>query len=464
MSKKPTYEELEQRVRELEREAVKRTKAEEALAEERFKLAEYFENLPVLAYNVSFDGEIVDCNSLVVRALGFDSKDELVGKPLVPTVYTPSSQKKAKELFNKWKQEGKIKNEEMQVVTKRGEILDVLLNVDTIHDRNGMPVHSLSTHLDITERKQAEERIKEQTEFLRLVLDSLPHPFYVIDAVDYTIKMANSAAHEGRLSKDVTCYALTHKSDTPCGSEEHPCPLEIVKETKQPTTVEHIHYDKDKSRRNVEVYAYPIFDSKGNVSQMIESSVDITERKRAEEALQRARQELEKRVEERTAELVRVNEQLRQEIEERKQVEDALRYRVEFEKLVSAISTKFVNLASDEIDSGIDYTLQRIGEFAGVDRSYVFQFYDDGRKMDNTHEWCAKGIEEHIQRLKGLRVDAFPVGNGKTEEVRNPSCPSCGRPPTRSDSRKRRIPIGRHSIPHQRSYGLWWIACRISRV
>jgi len=52
---------------------------------------------------------------------------------------------------------------------------------------------------------------------------------------------------------------------------------------------------------------------------------DITERKRAEEALRRAHDELEKRVEERTIELLRANRQLQQEIQERKNKEEELR-------------------------------------------------------------------------------------------------------------------------------------------
>ena len=58
-----------------------------------------------------------------------------------------------------------------------------------------------------------------------------------------------------------------HKSDTPCNSVEHPCPIEIIKKTKKPVTLEHIHYDKDGSPKNIEVHAHPILDSNGNVSQ-----------------------------------------------------------------------------------------------------------------------------------------------------------------------------------------------------
>jgi len=145
---------------------------------------------------------------------------------------------------------------------------------------------------EIVERKQQQEQVKQKTEFLNLILESLPHPFCVIDASDYTIRVANSAAHMGRLSKNITCHAFLHKSTRPCGTERHPCPLEIVKQTKQPVTIEHLHYDKDGDPRNVEIHAYPIYDSEGNVSQMIESSLDVTERKRAEEEREKLIEEL----------------------------------------------------------------------------------------------------------------------------------------------------------------------------
>lgn len=121
-----------------------------------------------------------------------------------------------------------------------------------------------------------------QYEFLMHVIESLPHPFYVLDASDYSIKIANSAARFGALSTHSTCYALTHRRAGPCEHPEHACPLKIVKETRQPVTVEHIHYDRDGAPRNVEVHGYPIFDENGAVAQMIEYSLDITERKEME--------------------------------------------------------------------------------------------------------------------------------------------------------------------------------------
>ncbi|HWP93291.1 MAG TPA: sigma 54-interacting transcriptional regulator [Thermodesulfobacteriota bacterium] len=100
-------------------------------------------------------------------------------------------------------------------------------------------------------------------------------------------------------------------------------------------------------------------------------------------------------------------------ITERMRAEEALEYRVRFGNLISSLSTHFINLASDEIDEGINYALKAIGEFAEVDRSYIFLYRDSGRIVDNTHEWCASGVEPQIHRLKGQLVDDFPWLMGK---------------------------------------------------
>ncbi len=139
--------------------------------------------------------------------------------------------------------------------------------------------------IEITERKRVEEKIRQQNEFLNTILESLTHPFYVIDANNYLVRMANSATQLGSLSGNSTCYALTHKRGKPCDSPEHCCPMGKVKKTKKSVMVEHIHYDEDGNARNFEIHGHPIFNNEGNVDQMIEYSLDITERKRSEEKL-----------------------------------------------------------------------------------------------------------------------------------------------------------------------------------
>jgi len=139
-----------------------------------------------------------------------------------------------------------------------------------------------------TERRKAEEQLLrneeellQNNEYINSILESVTHPLYVIDIHDYTIKMANSASgYKGGVQS--TCYAVTHGGDSPCQDPDHLCPLEIIKQTQKPTMVEHFHLDGNENERNIEVYAYPVFDREGRLIQMIEYGIDVTERKRAQ--------------------------------------------------------------------------------------------------------------------------------------------------------------------------------------
>lgn len=153
--------------------------------------------------------------------------------------------------------------------------------------------------------------------------------------------------------------------------------------------------------------ATPQRDSWGNVIGIIGVSMDISHRQQSEAALQKAYEELELRVEERSAALKESNDQLVIEIVKHVQAERALRYRVEFEQLIATLSTHFINLTPEEIDSGINRALTAIATFSGVDRSYVFLLDEQGQQLNNTHEWCAAGIEPQIHERQGIAVEAI---------------------------------------------------------
>ena len=85
----------------------------------------------------------------------------------------------------------------------------------------------------------------------------------------------------------------------------------------------------------VEVTMNPLHDEAGRIKGIMGITRDISERKRAEEELKKHRDDLEGLVKNRTAELMKANEQLKKEIQERKQAEEALRestekYRIHF--------------------------------------------------------------------------------------------------------------------------------------
>jgi PAS domain S-box-containing protein len=95
-------------------------------------------------------------------------------------------------------------------------------------------------------------------------------------------------------------------------------------------------------------------------------------------------------------------------ITDRKRIEEELQYRLKFQRLITTVSSRFINLYPAQIDDEIDYTLQQIGVFADADRSYVFQFSDDQKSISCTHEWCSDQIEPTIERFQNASVDTFP--------------------------------------------------------
>jgi formate hydrogenlyase transcriptional activator len=96
-------------------------------------------------------------------------------------------------------------------------------------------------------------------------------------------------------------------------------------ETQNKQTCELKLLKKDGSQFYAQLECILIKDMEGNITQTRTAISDISERKRMEEVLQNTHSELERRVEERTVELVKSNEELKTEIEERKRVELELR-------------------------------------------------------------------------------------------------------------------------------------------
>ena len=186
-----------------------------------------------------------------------------------------------------------IFHREAETKTKAGDLRQTQISFSPFY-RGAECIGSVVVIKDITDVKEAEERIKHQNEFLKLIIDSLPHPFYVIDANNYSIKIANKACAPTGLADNMTCYMLTHQKIGPCKEKEHPCPLEEVRKTKKPIVVEHRHYDYDAVSRSYEVHGFPILDDNGDVVQMIEYTVDISDRKKAEEQREKLISELQK--------------------------------------------------------------------------------------------------------------------------------------------------------------------------
>ncbi|KYK36578.1 MAG: PAS domain S-box protein [Theionarchaea archaeon] len=156
------------------RDITQRKRAEEALRESEEKFRLFFENEPEYCYMISPEGKILDINRSALRMLNY-KKEELIGKPLLTTIYASSSHEKAQQLFTTWKKTGVVKNEELTVITKDGKERTVLLSVDSVRDADGKISHSVSVQRDITERKQAEEQIKATLKEKEVLLKEIHH-------------------------------------------------------------------------------------------------------------------------------------------------------------------------------------------------------------------------------------------------------------------------------------------------
>lgn len=100
---------------------------------------------------------------------------------------------------------------------------------------------------------------------------------------------------------------------------------QLLDGTLQRTVDENRNYTKDGKIVYCEWYNSALFDESGNLVSILSLVLDISDRKQAEATLQQVMNELETRVEERTAELQQINEQLSAEIAERQRTEAALR-------------------------------------------------------------------------------------------------------------------------------------------
>ena len=265
----------------LEREAGARSRLEAQVEAAELSGSSLVENLSEVICTADAQGILTYASPAIERFLGYQPS-EVAGRHISEFIHEDDVAK----LGERFQQvlSGHDMNSEYRAVTRSGEIRWMRTSSQPIVDQDRVTgVQGVLT--DITDHKLAEERIRSQNAFLMSILESLTHPFYVLDAHDYTVQVANSAARFAGRKGPCTCYALTHRRDTPCDTTKHPCPVEEIKRTKAPVTVEHIHYDELGNPRNVEVHGYPLLDADGNVVQVIEYSFDITERKQAEEAL-----------------------------------------------------------------------------------------------------------------------------------------------------------------------------------
>ena len=176
-------------------------------------------------------------------------------------------------------------------------------------------------HQEIQDRKQAESSIKRAKQEWERTVDAVTDPMAMLDCNHRIVRLNKAMADLVGKPVDhcvgLHCYEIMHKSDTPPEYCPHSLLLSDQQEHKTEQYLALFNAD-------MEICVSPLFDDSGQLVGSVHIARDITDKKRAEELLRKANEELEQKVLERTAELQTFINELQLEIKNRIKAEEAL--------------------------------------------------------------------------------------------------------------------------------------------
>jgi len=158
----------------------KRKTTIQKLQESELKFRQFFECSPDYCYMISPDGAILDLNEKALMVLDY-KKSDIIGKPIIPTIYPKSMHDTAHALVKKWNQHHVLKNEALQIVTRQGTVREVLLDVADVTDSRGNLIYSILMQKDITDIKQSQHLLVQSEEKYQEIFD---HADNIIQCVD----------------------------------------------------------------------------------------------------------------------------------------------------------------------------------------------------------------------------------------------------------------------------------------
>ncbi|MBN2402706.1 MAG: PAS domain S-box protein [Spirochaetes bacterium] len=177
---------------------------------------------------------------------------------------------------------------------KNGTLYNEEATIFSIKNINGEIIKYAGIIRDVSERKKEEEDILKQNRLLNNMIEAFTYPVYVIDAEKGYIVVSNSAAKSQNIKEGLHYSQINYGSKFRISSgSSMESPMEIIIRTKEPVYMDYSTIDENGTSIYRELYGYPIFNSQGNVTQIIEYVMDITDRKRSQEELVKLSQAVE---------------------------------------------------------------------------------------------------------------------------------------------------------------------------
>ena len=264
--------------------AVEQDVTERLRAQEQLQMqARVLESMAEAAVMVDENGSIVLTNPALDALMGYEA-GELSGKPLqILTTLTPEAYNARVGAAVEALRTRDVAVGEYVARRKDGTLIQV--------EARGSGV-SVGGHFwlvvvgqDITERKRAEQALRQSEETLRVFVDALPEPAMLLDR-EGTILLANRALPqslgipEGKLLGQYVFGLIPARV-----AETRKAMFDQVLRTRKP-----VHYEDARGDRHFMNFESPVLDPAGNVTRVALFALDITQRKRAETMVRESEQ------------------------------------------------------------------------------------------------------------------------------------------------------------------------------
>ncbi|OYT12996.1 MAG: hypothetical protein B6I19_07480 [Bacteroidetes bacterium 4572_114] len=248
------------------------------ISEERYRT--FIDNASDAFYLSDMEGRFLDVNEAACTTLGY-SREEFLGLTISDVdVNFPSG--KLSEILG-----GLVYNEPKSVESahkaKDGKVYPVEVRINTFGDKKQPLLISLVR--DITERKQAEKALKESEENLRQIIDLVPHFIYVKDedGKNLIVNKAVADAYGTTVEEIIGKPDVDKTSDKEGAAKFFKDDLEVINSGKKKFIPEEQIIDSKGNIRFLETIKIPFNTSMTGKRTILGVSVDITQRKQAEE-------------------------------------------------------------------------------------------------------------------------------------------------------------------------------------